>query len=114
MAVATKPIFSRALTPVIYAVLVAMWEAGARGFHVPAWILPAPSVIVLAAIDWAPELAFNSLVTSRETVVGFLVALAVSVPLAVVIAFTSLTRRILYPILLGPVSYTHLTLPTIY
>ena len=101
MAAAEKPIFSRALTPVIYAVLVAMWEAGARIFHVPAWILPAPSVIALTAIEWAPELAFNSLVTLRETVVGFFVALAFSVPLAVVIAFTSLTRRILYPILLG-------------
>ncbi len=101
MAAAEKPIFSRALTPVIYAVLVAMWEAGARVFHVPAWILPAPSVIALTAIEWAPELAFNSLVTLRETVIGFLVALAFSVPLAVVIAFTSLTRRILYPILLG-------------
>jgi NitT/TauT family transport system permease protein len=101
MAAAKNPIFSRALTPLIYAVLVAVWEAGARAFHVPAWILPAPSVIASTAIEWAPELAFNSIATLRETVVGFFVALGLSVPLAIVIAFTSLTRRILYPILLG-------------
>jgi len=101
MVAANKLTFSRALTPLIYAVLVAVWEAGARGFHVPAWILPAPSVIASTAIEWAPELAFHSVVTLRETVVGFFVALGLSVPLAIVIAFTSLTRRILYPILLG-------------
>ena len=39
--------------------------------------------------------------TLRETVVGFLLALVLSVPLAVVIAFTTTTRRIIYPILLG-------------
>ena len=38
---------------------------------------------------------------TRETLIGFLLALALSVPLAIVIAFTTITRRLLYPILLG-------------
>lgn len=101
MAAAKKPIFARALTPLISLALVGVWEAGTRVFHLPTWILPAPSIIASTAIEWAPELAINSLVTLRETVVGFFVALGLSIPLAIVIAFTSLTRRILYPILLG-------------
>jgi NitT/TauT family transport system permease protein len=101
MAGAKKTIFARALTPLISLALVAVWEAGTRVFHLPTWILPAPSVIASTAIEWAPELAINSLVTLRETVVGFFVALGPSIPLAIVIAFMSLTRRILYPILLG-------------
>ena len=96
-----KPIAARALTPLIYLSLVVIWEAGVRIFNVPGWMLPSPSAIALTAGDWAPELAFNSYVTLRETLIGFLAALVLSVPLAVALAFTTIVRRILYPILLG-------------
>src|SRR5262249_27264261 len=49
----------------------------------------------------APELFFHSLATLRETLIGFVLALVFSLPLAVVIAFTTTLRRLLYPILLG-------------
>src|SRR4029077_20790973 len=64
-------------------------------------ILRAPSVIASTAIEWAAELAIHSVVTLRATVVGFFVSRGLSAPLAIVITFTSFTRRILYPILLG-------------
>src|ERR1700739_1313904 len=94
-------IATRSTTPVIYLALVILWEAGARIFNVPGWILPAPSAIVATARDWAPDLFSNTLVTLRETVLGFVLALVISLPLAVVIAFTVTLRRLLYPILLG-------------
>jgi NitT/TauT family transport system permease protein len=96
-----KPIASRATTPLIYFALVALWEISVRVFNVPVWILPSPSAIADTASAWAPELAYNSLVTLRETLVGFLLALVFSVPLAIVVAFTTVARRLLYPILLG-------------
>jgi NitT/TauT family transport system permease protein len=101
MTTAESRALSRAVTPLIYAVVVAAWEAGVRIFHVPGWILPAPTAIAAISIEWAPELAFNSFVTLRETLIGFFVSLILSIPLAIIIAFTSLTRRIIYPILLG-------------
>lgn len=88
-------------TPVIYVALLILWEASVRIFNVPAWVLPAPSVIALAAQEWSQELLFHSFVTLAETLVGFLLALVLSLPLAVVIAFTTTTRRLIYPILLG-------------
>jgi NitT/TauT family transport system permease protein len=88
-------------TPAIYVVLLMLWEGGVRSFRVPSWILPSPSVIASTAWNWAPDLAAHTLVTLRETLVGFLLALVLSVPLAVLIAFTPLARRIVYPILLG-------------
>jgi NitT/TauT family transport system permease protein len=94
-------IADRLTTPLIYLVLLVAWELGTRHFRVPGWILPAPSAIAATAWEWAPELASNTLVTLRETLVGFLLALVLSVPLAVVIAFSPLARRVLYPILLG-------------
>lgn len=90
-----------ATTPVIYVALLIIWEAGVRVFHVPAWVLPAPSAIAIATKGWAPELLFNSYITLRETLVGFFLALILSLPLAVVIAFTTTTRRLIYPVLLG-------------
>jgi NitT/TauT family transport system permease protein len=99
--VSPTAIAQRAITPAIYVVLLAAWEASVRIFNLPAWVLPAPSAIILVSKDWAPELLFNSYVTLRETVVGFLIALVLSIPLAVVIAFTTTIRRIIYPILLG-------------
>src|SRR5579872_3468494 len=98
---AWKSVAARATTPLIYLLLLALWEAGTRTFRVPGWVLPAPSAIVAAATDWAPDLVYNSYVTLRETVLGFLLALVISLPLAVVIAFTVVLRRLVYPILLG-------------
>lgn len=96
-----RAIAGRSATPVIYLVLLVLWEGSTRLFHIPGWILPAPSAIAAASSNWAPELAVNTYVTVRETVVGFVVALVLSIPLAVVIAFSSALRRLLYPILLG-------------
>ena len=85
----------------MYLVLTILWEAGTRAFHIPGWILPAPTAIFAMAKESAPELLYNTYVTVRETIVGFLLALVLSLPLAVVIAFTSMARRLLYPIVLG-------------
>ena len=96
-----KAIAARGTTPLTYLALVVAWEAFVRVFNIPGWILPSPFAIVAAAIAWAPELFFHSLATLREALIGFVLALVFSLPLAVVIAFTTTLRRLLYPILLG-------------
>lgn len=95
------PFANRLLTPVVYLVCLAVWEWLCRALEVPSWLLPKPSEIATAAIEWAPELGINSLVTLRETVIGFLLALALSLPLAALIAFNPFARRLIYPLLLG-------------
>ena len=96
-----QAIAGRSTTPLTYLALVVVWEAFVRAFNIPGWILPSPSAIAATAVTWAPELFFHSLVTLRETLIGFVLALVFSLPLAVVIAFTTTLRRLLYPILLG-------------
>jgi NitT/TauT family transport system permease protein len=91
----------RATTPLIYLALLGGWELMAHWLKIPSWILPAPSTIAAAALQWAPELLFNSWVTLRETVVGFLMAIVLSLPLAILISLNPLARKLLYPILLG-------------
>ena len=97
----SSSLINRVATPLIYLFLLAAWELLANTLKVPTWILPAPSTIFAAAIKWAPELAHNSWVTLRETVVGFLLAIVLSLPLAILIGLNPLARKLLYPILLG-------------
>jgi NitT/TauT family transport system permease protein len=92
---------SQAITPLIYAVMLAVWEFCSRRFKIPSWILPAPSEIVSSATAWGPELLYSSWVTFNETVIGFLLGLILAMPFAVIIAFTTTARRVLYPILLA-------------
>ena len=97
----SSSLINRVATPLIYLILLAAWELLANTLKVPTWILPAPSTIFAAAIKWAPELAHNSWVTLRETVVGFLLAIVLSLPLAILIGLNPLARKLLYPMLLG-------------
>ncbi|MBB3899239.1 ABC transporter permease [Roseococcus suduntuyensis] len=88
-------------TPLIWLTLVLAWEGAVRALAVPAWLLPAPSAIGAMGWEWRAELLANTLVTLRETVLGFALALGLSVPLAVLVAFSRLAQRVVYPILLG-------------
>ncbi|HVX78430.1 MAG TPA: ABC transporter permease [Bradyrhizobium sp.] len=101
MSISQSRLIRGAATPLIYLVLLLAWELVARLLKIPAWILPAPSAIFEAAVKWAPELAQNGWVTLRETVLGFLLALVLSLPLATLISLNPLARKLLYPFLLG-------------
>jgi NitT/TauT family transport system permease protein len=81
--------------------LVALWEFLARKFQIPAWLLPAPSLIGESMLEWRSELLGHSLVTLYETLVGFALAIAISVPLAVAVVYSPLLQNTIYPILLA-------------
>jgi NitT/TauT family transport system permease protein len=92
-----KAILGATLT---FIALVTLWELLVREFNVPGWILPAPSAIAIAFAEWRGELARHSLVTLYETVVGFALATAISIPLAVAVIYAPILRNTIYPILL--------------
>jgi NitT/TauT family transport system permease protein len=81
--------------------LVLLWELLVRELEIPGWLLPAPSAIALALADWRGELVRHSLVTLYETLVGFALAIAVSIPLAVAVVYSPILRNTIYPILLA-------------
>jgi NitT/TauT family transport system permease protein len=84
-----------------FIVLVALWELLVRAFNVPGWLLPAPSAIGLALAEWRDELVRHSLVTLYETLLGFALSIAISIPLAVAVVCSTLLRNTIYPILLA-------------
>lgn len=75
----------------------AAWEAIVRGFEVPRYIVPAPSSIAYQFGRNLPRILEYTLVTGGETLMGFAVAILLGVPLALVVAFSSLLRKTLYP-----------------
>ncbi len=76
---------------------IGLWEIVIRAFHVPGFILPAPSAIFTEAVARYPLYLYKSWVTFYEMVVGFLLAAAVGVLLGVVIVFSRVIRNIIYP-----------------
>jgi NitT/TauT family transport system permease protein len=101
MATSSSRLIEHALTVLLYLVILAAWEILTTAFRVPVWIFPAPSAILQAAVKWAPELAQSSWVTLRETIGGFLLAIVLSLPMAILISLNALARKLIYPILLS-------------
>ena len=81
--------------------LVALWEALTRYYDIPGWILPAPSAIAEAMVEWRSELVGHTAVTLYETLVGFALSIAISIPLAVAVVYSPLLQNTVYPILLA-------------
>jgi NitT/TauT family transport system permease protein len=84
--------------PILYVIAVfGVWEAVIHIFEVKRYILPAPSKIAVQFVRNFPRIWDYTLVTGGETLAGFLVALAIGIPLALMIAFSSVLRRTIYP-----------------
>lgn len=81
--------------------LVGLWEILAQWSGIPSWLLPAPSAIAEAMVDWRGELTSHFLVTLYEVLVGFALSIVVSVPLAVVVVYSPFLQNTIYPILLA-------------
>ena len=90
-----------ALPPLAFVALFIAWQWSTTALNIQPWILPAPSAIVSKAYDWRLELLRHTLVTSLETVAGFVLAALLAVPLSIAVVWSVLLRRTLYPILLA-------------
>lgn len=90
----------RALLPAaILLGIIALWELITYLRDVPPWLLPAPSQIGATFIKVAPVLGPHLVRTLAETALGFGLALATGVVLAVAIDQWEIARRAIYPLL---------------
>jgi NitT/TauT family transport system permease protein len=80
--------------------LIVIWEAGVRLFHVPEFILPAPSSIWRDTFDLGFAIFPHIGATVLTILGGYLVALAISLPLAVALSRSRLLSHVLYPLLI--------------
>src|SRR6185369_4013494 len=85
-------------TVTLLAVLLA-WEAATRAFHIPNFVIPAPSAILGEGWAWRYRFLGHTWVTLYETLGGFALSMGVGVPLAVIIVYSPALRRALYPLI---------------
>ncbi len=89
----------RLLPLVLLASTVGVWELVVRAAQVPDYLFPAPSAIAASLDSDRGLLASATLVTAREVVLGYLLAVALGLALAVLLHFSDALRRALLPIL---------------
>ena len=83
-----------------YIGLVLAWEGGTRLFSIPSFLLPAPSAIIEAGFNTPAAVWLGHLwATLRVALMGYALAVAVSIPLAVALTSSKLLSRTLYPLL---------------
>jgi NitT/TauT family transport system permease protein len=73
------------------------WQFSIDLFGVPRYILPKPTEIVRNATADIPRLLYYTYITGSETVIGYVLAVLIAVPLGLGIAFSSVLRRTIYP-----------------
>jgi putative hydroxymethylpyrimidine transport system permease protein len=83
----------------LLAAAVGAWELVVRAAGVPDYLFPGPSAVATSLVDDAGLLSRATLVTLREIVLGYLLAVAVAIAIAVVLHFSAALRRALLPIL---------------
>src|SRR5919201_2036871 len=84
---------------VLLAAAVGLWELVVRATHTPDYLFPAPSEVASSLGGDAGLLWHATLVTLREIVLGYLLAVAIALVLAGVLHFSAALRRALLPIL---------------
>jgi NitT/TauT family transport system permease protein len=87
--------------PIFLALLILFWQESISWFSIPAYILQRPSDIVINAWADLPRLLNYTLVTAWETLLGFVVAIVIGVPIGLLIVASGLARRTLYPLLVS-------------
>ena len=78
-----------------------VWEAGVRIGNVPAYLLPPPSAILMRIASGWQQISSHTWVTAAETLVGFGLAIVISIPLAAALSQVRWIEQSLYPLLVA-------------
>ena len=84
-----------------YLALLGVWQLADLLFHVPRFLLPSPWEIIRRIAERPDKLAFHSAVTLQEVLIGFLIAVVVSIPSGILIVYSRVLERLIYPFLVA-------------
>ena len=83
----------------VFVVLLMVWEAAVELFDIPVYLLPAPSVVWTDSVALAGTMGEHTLATLSTVVVGFIISIAISLPLAVFMTSSPVISSAVYPLL---------------
>jgi NitT/TauT family transport system permease protein len=79
------------------AVLVVLWQLIVVQFKVPLYVFPSPLEVIEKGIRYAPRIWANYSTTLRSAILGYLLAVGVAVPGALIIAYSAFAERAFFP-----------------
>lgn len=91
---------SEAIRPIfLIAIILVGWDLAVRIFHIPPYLIPGPSLVVMELVGQWPMLLRETLPTFYATMGGFLLSALIGIPVAMMIAGSRTVESYLYPIL---------------
>src|SRR5215210_8002842 len=72
-----------------FAFMLLFWELAVRVLQIPDYLLPPPSKIFSDLMTRWPRVWDGSIITTQEIVVGYALAVVVSIPLSLMIAYST-------------------------
>ena len=91
-----------AIAPWLYAfVMFAVWEGSVWLFQIKPFILPAPSKILEATIQFWPAIWQNAIQTLWTTLLGFVLAIIGGLALGILVGWSKSVYAGLYPLMVG-------------
>jgi NitT/TauT family transport system permease protein len=84
---------------ITFVLLFAIWEIAVYVFKAPRYILPAPTGVWEGFLSQPGRMLWNTWITVQIIVVGYIIAVLISIPLALLIAFSRFVQTTLYPLL---------------
>ena len=85
----------------VLAALIGLWQAYVSLGHVSSYVLPGPGGVARALYDNRTPLAHQAVVTGKEAVLGFLLAVAVGLAAAILLHGLPRLRLATYPVLVA-------------
>ncbi|QEK12522.1 ABC transporter permease [Crassaminicella thermophila] len=90
------------------------WELIVRGGMVPAYILPAPTKVLYTLIKIFPDMLQHLIITLYEAFLGFIMAILLSIIIAVMMDGIMVFKKALYPIIITSQTIPIITLAPLF
>ena len=78
-----------------------LWQFAVSIFPIPSYLLPSPVEIATTMVSQFGLQGKHAVVTLREILIGFWLAVLIGVPIAVAITFVPLVEKLFYPVLVA-------------
>jgi NitT/TauT family transport system permease protein len=88
----------RAAPLIVFALLFLLWEFAVHLTGVKEYLLPPPSKVWTEFLKRWPTIADGAWITTQEIIAGYLLAIVVSIPLALSVAYSRFVETAIYPV----------------
>jgi ABC-type nitrate/sulfonate/bicarbonate transport system permease component len=91
------------VSPAVWTIVLGLifWEAMVRITNAPVYVIPAPSRIAVELYKYWPRLLVNAGYTLSEVLLGFVLAILIAVPLSVLVTYSRVAERAIYPLIVA-------------